>query len=83
MGWNELEVRPESKLIRNLAARPFVYFAHSYYVPRNPMASATCTYEVCYTAALESRNVHGVQFHPEKSGKVGLQIVRNFLELAC
>jgi len=83
MGWNELEVRPESKLIRNLEARPFVYFAHSYYVPQNPRASATCTYEVRYTAALESGNVYGVQFHPEKSGHVGLRIVRNFLELPC
>jgi len=83
MGWNELEVRPQSKLIRNLEARPFVYFAHSYYVPENPRASATCTYEVRYTAALESGNVYGVQFHPEKSGHVGLRIVRNFLELPC
>ena len=82
MGWNELEVRPGSKLIRDLNARPYVYFAHSYYVPENPRASATCTYELRYTAALESGNVYGVQFHPEKSGAVGLKIVRNFLELA-
>ena len=81
MGWNELNVRAGSKLICNLPARPYVYFAHSYYVPENPRASATCTYEVPYTAALESGNVFGVQFHPEKSGPVGLQIVRNFLEL--
>src|ERR1035438_4702678 len=45
MGWNELEVRPKSKLIHHLNARPYVYFAHSYYVPENPRASATCTYE--------------------------------------
>jgi imidazole glycerol-phosphate synthase subunit HisH len=84
MGWNELDVRPESELVRNLPARPYVYFAHSYYVPENSRASATCTYEVRYTAALESANVYGVQFHPEKSGPVGLRIVRNFLELgAC
>jgi imidazole glycerol phosphate synthase glutamine amidotransferase subunit len=82
MGWNELEVRPTSKLVRDLNARPYVYFAHSYYVPENPRASATCTYELRYTAALESGNVYGVQFHPEKSGAVGLKIVRNFLELA-
>jgi imidazole glycerol phosphate synthase glutamine amidotransferase subunit len=81
MGWNELQVRRESKLIRNLAAPPFVYFAHSYYVPENDRAAATCTYEVPYTAVLECANVYGVQFHPEKSGPVGLQIVRNFLEL--
>jgi imidazole glycerol phosphate synthase glutamine amidotransferase subunit len=83
MGWNELAVQRESKLVRNLSARPFVYFAHSYYVPENERAAATCTYEVPYTAVLECGNVYGVQFHPEKSGAVGLQIVRNFLELAC
>jgi glutamine amidotransferase len=51
-------------------------------VPENSRASALCTYEVTYTAALECANVYGVQFHPEKSGAVGLKIVRNFLELA-
>jgi len=83
MGWNELVVRGESQLVRNLQARPYVYFAHSYYVPENARAAATCTYEVPYTAVLECGNVYGVQFHPEKSGPVGLQIVRNFLELPC
>ena len=82
MGWNELEVRPGSKLVRHLNARPYVYFAHSYYVPEDSRASATCTYGLRYTAALESGNVYGVQFHPEKSGAVGLKIVQNFLELA-
>jgi glutamine amidotransferase len=82
MGWNELEVRPASKLIHDLNARPYVYFAHSYYVPEDPRASATCTYDIRYTAALECGNVYGVQFHPEKSGAVGLKIVRNFLEIA-
>ncbi len=81
MGWNDLEVRANSKLAHDLAARPFVYFAHSYYVPENGLASATCTYEVRYTAALEAGNVFGVQFHPEKSGAVGLQVMRNFLEM--
>lgn len=79
MGWNELEVPGGSLLVRNLRARPYVYFAHSYYVPENERASATCTYEVKYTAVLEAENVFGVQFHPEKSGPVGLQIVRNFV----
>ena len=82
MGWNELEVRPGSKLVHDLNARPYVYFAHSYYVPEDPRASATCTYDIRYTAALECGNVYGVQFHPEKSGAVGLKIVRNFLETA-
>ncbi len=83
MGWNELAPRAESKLVRDLPARAFVYFAHSYYVPENAMASATCTYGARFTAALEAGNISGVQFHPEKSGAVGLAIVRNFLEGAC
>ncbi|MGP8247801.1 MAG: imidazole glycerol phosphate synthase subunit HisH [Bryobacteraceae bacterium] len=79
MGWNELDVSPDSKLARGLAVRPYVYFAHSYYVPLDPRAAATCTYGVPYTAVLESGQVFGVQFHPEKSGAVGLHMVRNFV----
>jgi imidazole glycerol phosphate synthase glutamine amidotransferase subunit len=80
MGWNELELRRESKLLRGLAARPFVYFAHSYYAPADEDACAVCAYEVPFTAALEEGSVFGVQFHPEKSGAVGSAIVRNFIE---
>jgi glutamine amidotransferase len=80
MGWDELELRGHSKLLRAADAQPFVYFAHSYYAPEGDYASAICTYEVPYTAALEVGNVYGVQFHPEKSGAVGLAIVRNFVE---
>ncbi|MDQ6701030.1 MAG: imidazole glycerol phosphate synthase subunit HisH [Acidobacteriota bacterium] len=78
MGWNELEPRGNSRLLANLEARPYVYFAHSYYVPETPVTAAACTYAVPYTAVLESGNVFGVQFHPEKSGPIGLQIVQNF-----
>ena len=60
---------------------PYLYFAHSYYVPLNPATAATCTYTLRYTAVLESGNVFGVQFHPEKSGPLGLKIVKNFVEL--
>ena len=80
MGWNELQLRGESKLLRGFGAKPFVYFAHSYYAPEGDYASAVCAYEVPYTAALEVGSVYGVQFHPEKSGPVGLTIVRNFVE---
>ncbi len=81
MGWNSLDRRKDSKLLAGLAENPFVYFAHSYYVPASSVASATCTYGMPYTAVLEQDNIHGVQFHPEKSGPTGLQIVRNFI--AC
>jgi len=86
MGWNELELRRESKLLQQsrdregAVAAPFVYFAHSYYAPEGEYASAICAYEVPFTAALEVGNVYGVQFHPEKSGAAGLAIVRNFAE---
>jgi len=80
MGWNELDGKPASKLLRGLAAKPYVYFAHSYYAPVNRATAATCTYTVPYTAVLECDNIFGVQFHPEKSGPLGLQIVRNFIE---
>jgi glutamine amidotransferase len=79
MGWNQLDPRPGTTLMNNIAPQSFVYFAHSYYVPVMPEAAAICTYGLPYTAALESANVQGVQFHPEKSGAVGLRIVRNFL----
>src|ERR1035437_5973695 len=56
MGWNELDLRRDSRLLRGLPSRPFVYFAHSYYVPENARAAATCTYGLPYTAVLEAGN---------------------------
>jgi imidazole glycerol phosphate synthase glutamine amidotransferase subunit len=81
MGWNSLHPARPGKLLAGLGGASYVYFAHSYYVPAVPQAAATCEYGVRYTAALEDGHVFGVQFHPEKSGPVGLQIMRNFLEL--
>ncbi len=81
MGWSDLQARPESLLMRNIGAHPFLYFAHSYYAPVVEATAASCTYAVPFTAALESNNVFGVQFHPEKSGPLGLRIVRNFVRL--
>ena len=79
MGWNQLDLVRPSKLLAGLADHPHVYFAHSYYVPVVEQAAATCTYTVPYTAVLEAGNVFGVQCHPEKSGPLGLVMVRNFL----
>ncbi len=81
MGWNQLEPRAPSRLLAGLDACPYVYFAHSYYVPETPATAAVCNYSVPYTAILDSGSIFGVQFHPEKSGSVGLQIVKNFIEL--
>jgi imidazole glycerol phosphate synthase glutamine amidotransferase subunit len=81
MGWNQVTPKPASHLLSGLGPEPYVYFAHSYYVPETSVTAATCTYTVPYTAILESNNIYGVQFHPEKSGPVGLRIVKNFLEI--
>lgn len=81
MGWNEIHPRPGSALCRNLGPKPYMYFAHSYYGPLVESTAATCTYGVEYTAVLESANVFGVQFHPEKSGPLGLRVMKNFVDL--
>jgi len=80
MGWNQLEPRRASRLLRGTGEKPYVYFAHSYYTPVVAATAASCEYSVPYTAVLEQDNVYGVQFHPEKSGDLGLKIVRNFVE---
>ncbi len=80
MGWNQLEPLRNTRLLQEAGEKPFVYFAHSYYCPVIAETAATCEYTVPYTAVLENGNVYGVQFHPEKSGAIGLQIVRNFVE---
>lgn len=84
MGWNQLQLRGKPRLLIATGEQPYVYFANSYYVPEEvagERAAALSEYGIRYTAAIESGNVFGVQFHPEKSAAVGQQIVRNFL--AC
>jgi imidazole glycerol-phosphate synthase subunit HisH len=81
MGWNTLEPRAPSRLLWNVGSPAYVYFAHSYYAPLGPATVAACTYTLPYTAVLEKGNVFGVQFHPEKSGPLGISIVKNFVEL--
>jgi imidazole glycerol-phosphate synthase subunit HisH len=81
MGWNTLQPVKPSRLLSGLSAAPHVYFANSYYVPVCNATAATTEYTRSFTSVLESGNTFGVQFHPEKSGPVGLRIVRNFVEL--
>ena len=81
MGWNELG-NMEGKLLKGLQPRPYVYFVHSYYAGPCPDTVATCDYDgVLFSAALRYENFYGTQFHPEKSGDTGEQILRNFLSL--
>lgn len=81
MGWNSLDRAKPSKLLNGLDETAYTYFAHSYYAPVIEATAATCNYIHPYTAVLESNNVYAVQFHPEKSGPVGLKVVQNFIEL--
>lgn len=81
MGWNRLEPLRESRLLAGTPPGCYVYFAHSYYVPVAGATAAVSNYTVPFTALLEEGSVFGVQFHPEKSGAVGLRILRKFVEL--
>jgi imidazole glycerol-phosphate synthase subunit HisH len=83
VGWNDLAVRSDSKLLRNLPGDAFVYFTHSYRAPVAEGVVATTNYGAPFAAAVERDNVFGVQFHPEKSGAHGIQILKNFCEAAC
>lgn len=81
MGWNEIVPVKPGRLLDGIGHQPYVYFAHSYYCPLATSTAAKCNYTLDYTAAIEQDNIYGVQFHPEKSGPLGLKIVRNFVEL--
>ena len=79
MGWNRL-YDTKSPLIQGLEGE-YVYFVHSYYVPMCQETIATADYILPYSAAMHKDNFYTCQFHPEKSGKVGEQIIKNFLAL--
>jgi imidazole glycerol phosphate synthase glutamine amidotransferase subunit len=91
MGWNQIRLAQTSRLFAGMAANPFVYFAHSYYLTREtasdqptaaqPLAAAVADYGGEFVAAIESSNIFGTQFHPEKSGNLGLKVVANFAAL--
>ena len=81
MGWNSLDRVKPSKLLEGLDDNAYTYFAHSYYAPVNDATAATCNYIQPYSAVIENENVFAVQFHPEKSGPVGLKVIGNFTGL--
>ncbi len=82
VGWNSLEgVRADSKLLRGVANGGFVYYTHSWHAPVTNDTAAVTEYGGGFTGVVERGNVMGVQFHPEKSSAVGLQVLKNFVEL--
>jgi len=81
VGWNQLEVNPSSRLLRDVPSESFVYFTHSFRAPVTETTVACCEYGGRFSAAVERDHVFGVQFHPEKSGEIGLKILSNFCAL--
>lgn len=79
MGWSTITCSSHP-IFRGIDSTPYVYFVHSYRVDCSPHTIATCTYGELFAAAAACNNFVGVQFHPEKSGEIGEQIMRNFVE---
>lgn len=85
MGWNNLQIRKPSPLLNGLKPDSYAYFVHSYYcVPAEPGdIVATVDYGIPVTTVVQRNNIYGIQCHPEKSQRVGLQILTNFLKEAA
>ena len=82
VGWNQLEMRDRSsRLLKGIPVQSFVYFTHSYRVPVIAVTVAEAEYGGKFSAVVEQDHLFGVQFHPEKSGVVGLKLLENFCEL--
>lgn len=81
VGWNSVSIKENSRLMAGVKDGEFVYYTHSYRAPVIQDTVAVTEYGESFSGAVERGNVMGVQFHPEKSGAVGLRILKNFLEL--
>ena len=83
MGWNSLKVKESAKLFKGITENPYVYFVHSYYLEakNEEDVAATTDYSTLIHASVEKDNIFACQFHPEKSGEVGLKILENFANL--
>ena len=83
MGWNSLKFQNQGRLFANLPEEPYVYFVHSYYLRAadEGIVTATTEYSTHIHASVEKDNVFACQFHPEKSSDVGIQILKNFVEI--
>lgn len=85
MGWNKITVDQPSELTKNLQNEPKFYFVHSYYVEvaNAQHRSLSCNYGIRFDAGVKRGNVYGVQFHPEKSHKYGLHLLKQFANIPC
>ena len=83
IGWNQINIVKDSKLFKDIENNSHMYFVHSYeFIPQdNDVISATTDYSSNLVCAVEKENIFGTQFHPEKSDKIGLKIIENFINL--
>ena len=83
IGWNEINIVKDSKIFKDIENNSHMYFVHSYeFIPEDKnVISATTDYSSNIVCAVEKENIYGTQFHPEKSDKIGLQIIGNFINL--
>lgn len=81
MGWNNFYKVNNQSLVKDFTADHYFYYVHSYYAPVNEYTVATCNYISEFTSVVSRDNFWGVQFHPEKSGKTGAQLLQNFISL--
>jgi glutamine amidotransferase len=81
VGWNQIEINSNSRLLQGVSNGAFVYYTHSYRAPVVAETVACTNYGGAFSAAIERNNVFGVQFHPEKSAETGLKILENFCAL--
>ena len=83
IGWNQINIVKESKIFKNIENKSHMYFVHSYeFIPNDKnVISATTDYSSKIVCSVEKENLFGTQFHPEKSDKIGLQIIENFINL--
>ena len=83
IGWNQINFQKKAKIFNGIKNKNFVYFMHSFYPSPSAkgIIAAETNYGKNFCSAIESNNIFGVQFHPEKSGKIGLKILKNFIEI--
>ena len=83
IGWNEIKIVKDSKILKDIENKSHMYFVHSYqFIPEDEnVISATTNYSSSIVCSVEKENIFGTQFHPEKSDKLGLQIIKNFINL--
>ncbi|QCO70680.1 imidazole glycerol phosphate synthase subunit HisH [Buchnera aphidicola] len=81
IGWNQITFQKEHVLFKKIPNNSRFYFVHSYMVPINKYTLSTTSYGVNFSSVIQKNNFFGVQFHPEKSGNIGSQLLKNFLEM--